>query len=804
MFPPSFVPRPIGLAVISAMVGLSAQAQAPLDAPVDIHITAQPLREALDEWSKQTGIALRADPGLVASKTAPAVAGRMTARQALDRLLLGSGLGVEVRGGAVAVVAQAGAAGATATLPSVTVSGSALSAASEGSGSFIVEATSSATGLVLSPRETPQSLSVITEQRMTDQGMQSVQQALQATTGVSVAQMDGARNSVSARGFDITNFQFDGVPVTTGNVGIETASTAIYDRIEVVRGATGLVNGAGDPSASVNLIRKGADSRVFTGGASIDVGSWNQWDATIDLSAPLDADGSVRARFVAAGGTRDSFVDLDHRKYTVAYGVIDADLGPGTHLRLGASDQRTQRSGVLWAGLPYWYSDGTRTDWPRSKTTAANWNEWDTTEQAAFATLAHRLDNGWTLRADLNWNRQRDDENMLWLEGYPDRVTGEGMEPYPIGYLSEPTQTNVNVSARGSFQAWGREHEAFIAASWGQVKLSWYAQDPADPNVPPTGDFNTWDGTYPQVPMGEPYLGSRTTDEQTAIYGATRLRLTDPLSLILGARVSNFVRKEEAGAWTPEPYEIRYNGVFVPYAGVVADVTSQLSAYASYTDIFKPQAERDRNGKYLDPLTGKSYEVGLKGEFLGGKLFATGAVFRTVQDNYPIPDPGHFVPGTTDPAYMSGRGVVVRGYELELSGEAAPGWNLTAGWTQFSAKDADGVNVAVDHPRKALKFFTAYTFPGAWSGLTIGGGADWQSQAPAEAINPGSGQLEQIGQPAYTLVNLMARYAFNPQVSLQLNVDNLFDKNYFHSTWWVGPFTYGEPRRFLATLDYRF
>ena len=607
---------------------------------------------------------------------------------------------------------------------------------------------------------------------------------------------------MSARGFDITNFQFDGVPVASGNVGIETASTAIYDRIEIVFGATGLVNGVGDPSASVNLIRKHADSRVFTGSASVDVASWNQYDATVDLTTPISADGSVRARIVAAGGARDSFTDLEHRKYTVLYGVLDADLGPSTRLSIGASDQRTERSGVLWAGLPYWYSDGTRTNWPRSKTTAATWNQWDTTEQSAFETLAHTLGKGWTLRADVNWNRQNDDELLLWMWGDPDRVTGLGMEAWPYHYVGTPEQTQINVSASGPFTALGRRHQAFIAASWGQLKDGWLNQDPLE--IPPVGDFNTWDGSYPEPVFGPVYTGSSTTVRQAAIYGSTQLRIADPLALILGGRLSNYVRQEDVGAWTPVAYEIRHDGIFVPYAGVVYDLTQQLSAYASYTDIYKPQDARNRDGQYLDPLTGKSYEIGLKGEFLGGRLQATGAVFRIEQENYAIPDPGHFVPGTTDPAYLPGRGVVSTGYELEVSGEIAAGWNLTAGWTQFRATDANGMDVAVDHPRKAFKFFTAYTFPGAWNGLTVGGGVDWQGAAPAKAVNPGTGVEEAVGQGAYALVNLMARYAFNPRVALQLNIDNLLDQTFIYSNWWGGPFTYGEPRRVMATLDYRF
>lgn len=71
------------------------------------------------------------------------------------------------------------------------------------------------------------------------------------TTGLSLKPVDRGRNNLSVRGFDVNNFQFDGVPMATGNIGLETLNTAMFDRIEVVRGATGLLSGAGDPSAAV-------------------------------------------------------------------------------------------------------------------------------------------------------------------------------------------------------------------------------------------------------------------------------------------------------------------------------------------------------------------------------------------------------------------------------------------------------------------------------------------------------------------------------------------------------------------------
>ena len=120
-------------------------------------------------------------------------------------------------------------------------------------------------------------------------------------------------------------------------------------------------------------MRKHADSRVLIGSLALEAGSWNRYGGTADLSTPLNADGSVRARVVASYRDQDGFVDLEQTRTTTLYGVLDADLGDRTHLSLGISDQHDDAKSPMWFGLPAWYADGTRTDRARSKTTQADW-----------------------------------------------------------------------------------------------------------------------------------------------------------------------------------------------------------------------------------------------------------------------------------------------------------------------------------------------------------------------------------------------------------------------------------------------
>ncbi len=711
--------------------------------------------------------------------------------------------GLSVSGAAHAQQAAAAPARQDQTMATVTVTAGA-GGASEGSGSYTRAGSTAATGLNLSIRDTPQSVSVITRERLDDQALQSVFEVIGATTGVSAKEIDSVRGYFFARGFQIDKLQIDGTPMAGNSAGQAKADTAIYDRVEIVRGATGLMNGSGSPSASVNLIRKHADSKELTGSASLGLGSWDKRGATVDLSAPLNRDGSVRGRVVLSGEDKDNFIRLETSEKALFYGVIDADLGRDTHLSVGFSEQRDEHRGNQWAGLPIYYSDGGRTDWDRATTTAAKWNFWDTRQRSVFASLEHRLANQWKLQATATRRDNAGDQRLNWMEGMLERSTGLGMQPWLVGYGIDETQTDFGLAASGPFELLGRRHELAVGVLHGEYTQLWHASDASV--LPPIGDFRAWSGDY-QEPSWAPYqVGRNTRETQTSVYGVARLQVTDALKFIAGARVTNWNRDGEQALWTAQAYSIRHQGVVTPYAGAVFDLGAQASLYASYTSIFDPQDSRDRNGAYLDPLQGKSFEAGVKGELLDGKLNASFALFQVKQDNFAVADGNHVIPNTREQAYTTGDGSKTRGYEMELSGELARGWSASLGWSQFSSEDAGGKAISTTHPRKMLKLYTRYRLPGAWSKLSVGGGVNWEGDSYTEFADPrGGGAVFRVGQDAYALASLMARYEISRQLSLQLNVNNLFDKKYYANQIDVFKnITYGAPRNVLATLKYTF
>ncbi len=672
-----------------------------------------------------------------------------------------------------------------------------------------------ATGLGLTLRETPQSVTVITAQRILDQNMQTVADIVTNTVGVAANQVDDVRNTFNARGFEINNYQIDGVPTAwtlAGGAGETKADVSIYERVEIVRGATGLMTGAGDPSASINLVRKHATATQLQGYVNASLGSWNNAQVQADVAGPLTASGNIRARAVAKYEKGDNFIDFYKNEKTVLYGVIDADLSENTLLRVGASQQKGSPNAPAWGALPTFYTDGTVALWPRSKSASAKWSYWDTTNENIFANLQHRFANGWSLTFNYNWMKNAQRTELLYLSGLIDKTTGKWLTgpgggisyAYPYKDHGESIQNSFDVQLKGDYALFGRDHEFVLGALHSKQDLStdtYAAKAYADP-----GNFFTWDGSFPDP--GFDTTSTRTveqTTKQTGYYAATRLNVTDALKVIAGGRLSTW---KQTGVSYGAALDFGDKNVFIPYAGVLYDLTPHHRLYASYTEIFQPQNAQDYKGAYLDPVTGESAEAGLKSAFFGDRLQTSVAVFRIVQDNLAQTDPDltHIIPGSSPPtrASIAAKGATSKGFELEVIGKPIENWNISLGYSQFQMRDENDAKVNTAFPRQLLKLFTTYRLSGGLSGLVVGGGVNWQSDAYSASTNPVTGAPFRFEQKAYALVSLMARYEINQQLSLQANIENLTDKTYYAQTGFYSQYRYGAPRNYTVGLKYAF
>ncbi|MCY1256163.1 TonB-dependent siderophore receptor [Pseudomonas jessenii] len=699
-------------------------------------------------------------------------------------------------------------------LGATTISGQALGATTEGTHSYTTGSTSTATGLPLSIRETPQSVTVITRQQMDDRGVQSIGDALRNTPGISTQKYDSDRTEFSARGFAITNFQYDGVNIPYDGVYGENPNNgddaSSLDRIEIVKGATGLMTGSGDPSATVNLIRK-KPTKEFKASISGTVGYWDAYRSVGDISGSLNDSGSVRGRFVGAYSDKNSYQDHYSQKKDLFYGILEADLTPDTLLTFGVDKSSTTPRGSSWTGNPVYFSDGGRTDFPRHFNPGADWSRRDFDDITYFASLEQALANDWKFKASVDQKTTDHDTRLASASGgNPDRATGEGMFLYWGRWEGHRVQNTADVNVTGPFTLGGREHELVAGFMASHSRQTGATYDTSAFELVP-GSIYDWNGNLPEqnFPKNGKY---ERIQSQNGLYLATRLHATDDLSIILGSRLSTFKYNEDysyyPGAGLDDTHaSYKEHGVVTPYAGVVYDLDDTYSAYASYTSIYQPQTYKDANGSTLAPVEGASYEAGLKAAYFDGRLNASLAFFRIEQDN--LAESIGTNPVTNEGIYKAIDGATTKGVELELAGEAAEGWNLSAGYTYARTRDADeqrifGFPLATSKPEHVVRTFTTYRLPGALDQVTIGGGISWQSAFYGKIYSPTTGGDTRIKQGGYTLVDLMSRYQFNENLSFTVNANNVFDKRYLTGLGNFDTTYYGEPRNVMLTTKWDF
>ncbi|VFR16852.1 Putative OMR family iron-siderophore receptor precursor [plant metagenome] len=776
------------LAVALAIaLGTAPPAASAQDTAVQITLAAQPLGQALLQLGRETSLQIFYAQDLVRGLQAPPVSGTLTPEAALKALLQGSGIGYTRNGNNVTLTRSS-----TSQLAPVTVQGR-YEATTEGTGSYLARQTAAATGLQLSPRETPQSVSVVTRQQMEDLNVTTLGETLKTVTGLVTTSSDVDRTDIHSRGFYVDTYQYDGVPISTQNdfFGTSTFDPILYDRVEVVRGATGLMTGAGNPGASVNVVRKRATSKTFTGAIGLGAGSWDHHRATVDLSTPLNESGSLRGRVTGMAEERDSYLDRYASRNRAFLATVEADLSADTTLRVGVEHQAKRPDALTWGGLPMLFSDGSSASWPRRFSIAADWTRWDTTNDTVYASLEHRFENDWTITANLSRLDSEYDSRLIYLYGTPDRLTGNGLNALQNRSHQEFDQNSGSLQASGPFQLFGRRHEAVLGVVGNHSNYRYGNHAPL--STAPVGSIYDWDGSYPEPAWGDfNWLGNQKT-RQTALFGAMRLSLTDSLKLVIGGRQNRW--KRESGTDTMK------HDVFTPYAGILYDIDAVHSVYASYTDIFQPQSYRDASGDFLDPVKGKSYEAGIKADYFDGGLTTALSVFRIEQDNVAERDGENTVPGTAEFAYRGAKGITSEGFELQASGEITPGLQVSAGFSRALVRDVDGSRYNPYRPQNLAHLFTTYLVPGTSSKLTVGGGVQWRSGVYyARTLNGAQARVE---QGSVLLASLMAHYRFTPNLSTQLNVSNLFDKRYVDLSG-DGQGFYGAPRRVMMTARYTF
>ncbi|GAA3683533.1 TonB-dependent siderophore receptor [Acetobacter lovaniensis] len=702
-------------------------------------------------------------------------------------------------------------------------------------GSYTAPETSASTGLPLSLRETPQTVTVMTRQVMDDQQINTLDDVLTTTPGVtSYANDNAGRTTYRARGFDITNYKIDGMQIDAstsfGGVG-SSMNMDLYDNVQIVRGANGLLGGTGDPSATIYLQRK-APQREFSANGLLRLGNWNEHRVMADLNAPLNHTGTIRSRYVFSWDDTDTFRVREHVNRIGALANFTADISSRDTLDFGFQYEKTRNDGASWGtNVPIWYADGTNTNLSRSTNPAADWSQATRDQYTAFINYDHDFSAGWHLKAGY-MRTQGSSYNNLGVAKINNATRktyggfwnqdGTGAYLNALHAEYEDARDNADVHVSGPVHFLGHEHQLVFGFNGYNDELTQYTFSNTLGNCSiagvtpysgcqyratglPIANWQTWDGSYPNFVTYRTHAREVDVTRNYGAYTSGRFVLAKGLSLILGGRMSSYQAYTgtygKTNQYSGSSSTGQQNAVLTPYAGMVYDFTKTMSIYGSYTNVFTPQSNlRDASNKPLNPVVGKSYETGVKGSFFRQRLNTSLAFYLNRQSNV-AQATGATNVSTGEAIYDSVNGVKTEGIDLDASGELLPGWNVFFGYSYLYEK---GLSYRQD-PHHLVRLTTSYTFPGKLHHLTVGGGISSQSSTewttnPGRPLGGGRYDASNLRVKGYTLINIMARYRAANWLDIAGNITNLTNRTYVRQAGFYDGMIYGEPRTFSFTL----
>jgi outer membrane receptor for ferric coprogen and ferric-rhodotorulic acid len=657
---------------------------------------------------------------------------------------------------------------------------------------YITEDAQSASKLGLTIKETPQSISVISRALMDDFSLDDINAVLETTPGVTVEQIETDRTYFKARGFEITNFQINGMGTPQDNGSIQgTLDTAIFESVEVVRGANGLMTGAGNPSATVNMVLKKPTYQTQMS-ASASYGSWNNKRIELDASTTLTDEHAVRVAFTKQA--TDSYLDRYKQDKTIYYFAYEGQLTASTVLSVNYVNQQKDADSPLWGALPLYYNDGSATNFNTSTSTAADWSYWNNSTEQLFVSLEQSIANTWLLKASYAHLVNEQDSNLFYVYGTPSHETGLGLTGYASEYDHKDKHDILDLYAAGKFNVFGMEHDLSFGvnqADMDNVDKSLYDFTTGN-GFPAIPELSGWNGIAPVPTLTDGLTGADVTNRQRSAYISTRIRATHSLSLLAGVSHVNWQSKGESYGTAKD----KDSDQTIPYFGTVYDINENISAYGSYTETFVPQTERDITGDHLDPITGKSREIGIKAQLLENNLFVTLAYFDAKQVGLAVAIAGS---APDDTRYYGADGISSDGFEVELSGKISD--TLSTSFS-FSTINIEGDELVKNYtPKNQYKLAITHKLPEV-DGLTVGLNYRWQDDTKRIQPTTSLGVTPVTKQDAFGILNLMATYDITDNVGVSFNLNNVTNEKYLHSLYWEQGY-YGAPRSYGISVNWQ-
>lgn len=873
--------------VVGAAAPSAASAQAVVASPasqevaaIQFDVPAGPLADSLVVIAKTSGEAISIDQALVADKRSRAIRGAYTPAQAFELALAGSNLHIDRAAGGLVVAPGAtvdttgaegrvlstvrvssvdgGTAGGYVStggsiiMPSQGANGSYDTLATEGTDSYAPIGTQLATGAPASIHDTPFSVSAVTQQRIVDSRLETLNDAFDALPGIIVNPTNGSgsKATIYSRGYAITNFQVDGnAPFITSQSNASgyypQFDLSEFDSVSVIRGGDAISSGFGDPGGTVNLQRKRpvAGTQLVT---DLTAGSWQKYRGSVDFSTPLVADGLIKVRTVLTHDQQHFFFDRAHLSRDLAY--VNFEIAPDAKTSINFGGALRHEYGLDWnGGLPL-NIDGTLTSLPRSTCLCFDGDHSSRRTAEMFLEGRHEFSKVWRVRANLDYQIYKNDFNYSYTYApaglFPEGSrTGVGYAPVSINGSSGSSLSRAltgGAELDGGFKIFGRLQTFTIGYAANQQKIDRtnganYTVNAYTNPIDPAQRFNllSFDPTADEGSRTYTYDNSFKLgrSRQNSFYAQLRLNPLAGVWVTVSGRHEVYRNTYVSTYFTGDNRVSKWQK---PAVTAKYDITKNLNIYGSLSFIDQSVISTylDANLKELTPARGTNMEAGVKYQSGNGRLNASAVWFQTQKRNLALYDsvtarqlhyPSHC-------CYVGGYNYDNDGVDFELNGALTRNWQISAGYTFMFRQQitSNGVGtgrippVLTRLPKHVVKLASAYTFRGgALDGTTIGGDLKYQSNAVSSTYlytinsmadflgtppyiffpsSPGT-----ITQPAYTVVNIFARYRISPRYSVQANIGNLFDKTYYTNVSGVAMGNwYGTPRSFEVTLRAKF
>lgn len=657
---------------------------------------------------------------------------------------------------------------------------------------YRVPTTSTATRIEASPLDVPQSIQVIPQQVLEDQGITQIGEALQNVSGISPPNRttDSFGDSFTIRGFERgRDFFVNGLRSPFGgfNINLETANV---EQIEVLRGPASVLYGQAEPGGIVNLItEQPLDEPTYEVAGQF--GSFEFYRPTVDFSGPLNSDGTVRYRLNFAYQSSGSFVDfVDVERYFVAP-VLDFQLGENT--TLAVEGIFLDNAGIADVGLP---AIGTVLDNPLGEIPRDRFlgdPEAGRLENRQFVNVGYRLNHQisdrWALRNAFRYDSLTVNQQYVSLFelAADNRTVNRGVFEAESLRESYIFQTDVV----GTVNTGILEHELLFGIEASRLT------DNGDFSSASIDPIDVFDPVY-GVSTGEFDLQSNRVLRQSfvGVYAQDLIQIGDDVNVLLGGRF-DWVDQISREALTNRELS-QGDTAFSPRVGIVYQPIDPLALYANFSRSFAPSGVGSRNpdGAPFDPTTGEQFEVGVKTELFDGGLTATLAAYQLTRQNITTPDPDR--PGF-DLQVGEQRS---RGIELDVIGSPLPGLDLIATYAYIDAEiteDNSGNegNRPVNVAEHSASLWAVYELQeGILEGLGFGAGLFFVGEREGDLENS-------FTLPSFVRTDIGLYYR-RDNWRIGLNINNLFDVDYFTSSFDRLSVYYGEPLTVQGTVSVTF